>query len=199
MHLTPQNEQLMSENRILRLKPAFRLEWRGQNGQDEAAQSEYDPVKLRDCGCLAIRMRFSVHIGGKPPRARKSLRLKERVVADVVLIERVSRPEIPAIRGQRAGLAAKQRQQSSVQAGPSFVTSDNRVFWSDGMRVDLRRSSRPARIDDPMAVYRRPLGACRSNRRNKQGGRQGRQNGNKSRSWRHLREDAEHVRPNSTG
>jgi hypothetical protein len=30
-HLTPQNHQLMSECRILRLKPAPRLEWRGQD------------------------------------------------------------------------------------------------------------------------------------------------------------------------
>ena len=36
LHLTPQNDQLMSENRILSLKSALRLEWRGQNGQDEA-------------------------------------------------------------------------------------------------------------------------------------------------------------------
>jgi hypothetical protein len=36
LHLTPQNDQLMSENRILCLKSALRLERRGQNGQDEA-------------------------------------------------------------------------------------------------------------------------------------------------------------------
>ena len=63
MHLAPQNDQLMSEHRILCLKPAFRLEWRDQNGQDEAAQSEHDPVRLGDSGCLAIRMRFSIHTG----------------------------------------------------------------------------------------------------------------------------------------
>jgi len=38
LHLTPQNNQLMSEGRILCLKPAPRLEWRGQDGQDEAEQ-----------------------------------------------------------------------------------------------------------------------------------------------------------------
>jgi len=38
LHLTPQNDQLMSENRILCLKLALRLEWRGQNSQDEAEQ-----------------------------------------------------------------------------------------------------------------------------------------------------------------
>ena len=35
LHLTPQNDQLMSENRILCLKSALRLEWRGQDGQYE--------------------------------------------------------------------------------------------------------------------------------------------------------------------
>src|ERR1700740_762922 len=34
-HLAPQNDQLMSEHRILSFKPALRLEWRGQNPQNE--------------------------------------------------------------------------------------------------------------------------------------------------------------------
>jgi hypothetical protein len=33
--LAPQNNQLMSKHRILSLKPDLRLEWRGQDGQDE--------------------------------------------------------------------------------------------------------------------------------------------------------------------
>jgi hypothetical protein len=48
LHLTPQDEQLMSENRILCFKPTLRLEWRGQNGQDEAEQSEHDSTTLGD-------------------------------------------------------------------------------------------------------------------------------------------------------
>jgi hypothetical protein len=36
LHLTPQNDQLMSKRRILCLKPAFRLEWQRQDSQDEA-------------------------------------------------------------------------------------------------------------------------------------------------------------------
>jgi hypothetical protein len=32
---TPQYDQLPSERCILSLKPALRLEWRGQDGQDE--------------------------------------------------------------------------------------------------------------------------------------------------------------------
>jgi hypothetical protein len=36
LNLTPQYDQLTSESRILCLKPALRLEWRGQDGQDEA-------------------------------------------------------------------------------------------------------------------------------------------------------------------
>ena len=31
----PQDNQLMSKNRVLRLKPQLRLEWRGQDGQNE--------------------------------------------------------------------------------------------------------------------------------------------------------------------
>jgi hypothetical protein len=36
LHPAPQDDQLMSERRILCLKPALRLEWQGQDGQDEA-------------------------------------------------------------------------------------------------------------------------------------------------------------------
>src|SRR5258707_5870675 len=39
--LTPQGNQLMSENRILRLKPALRLEWRGQHGQNNPNQRDH--------------------------------------------------------------------------------------------------------------------------------------------------------------
>jgi hypothetical protein len=41
-HLPPQNDQLMSKYRILSLKPAFRLEWRGQRDQNEADQRYHD-------------------------------------------------------------------------------------------------------------------------------------------------------------
>jgi hypothetical protein len=34
-HFTPRNYQLMSERRVLGLKPALRLEWRSQDGQYE--------------------------------------------------------------------------------------------------------------------------------------------------------------------
>jgi hypothetical protein len=37
------HDPMMAERTVLCLKPAFRLEWRGQNRQDEPAQSEHDP------------------------------------------------------------------------------------------------------------------------------------------------------------
>jgi hypothetical protein len=40
-HLAPQNDQLMSKRSILSLKPALRLEWRGQHGQNKANQCEH--------------------------------------------------------------------------------------------------------------------------------------------------------------
>src|SRR6202158_5632143 len=42
-HLAPQDDQLMSEHRILRLKPALRLERRGHNGQNKADQRNHQP------------------------------------------------------------------------------------------------------------------------------------------------------------
>jgi hypothetical protein len=40
-HLAPQDDQLMSEHRILRLKPALRLERRDQHGQNKPIQRDH--------------------------------------------------------------------------------------------------------------------------------------------------------------
>lgn len=48
LHLTRQNDQLMSEKRILSLKSDLRLVWRGQNGQDKVKQSEHCQQTLGD-------------------------------------------------------------------------------------------------------------------------------------------------------
>ncbi len=40
-HLASQNDQLMSEHRILRLKPALRLERRGQHGQNKTDECDH--------------------------------------------------------------------------------------------------------------------------------------------------------------
>ena len=68
--LTPQDEQLMSENRILRLQPALRLERRGQDGQNETEQPDHS-ASLGDSITSSTRIRFSVHtrVGSAPNRA----------------------------------------------------------------------------------------------------------------------------------
>jgi hypothetical protein len=38
----------MAKKQILSRKPALRLEWRGQDGQDEAEQPEHYPLMLGD-------------------------------------------------------------------------------------------------------------------------------------------------------
>jgi hypothetical protein len=48
LHLAPQDDQLMSERCIFRLKPALRLEWRGQDGQHEAQQRNHGAPTLGD-------------------------------------------------------------------------------------------------------------------------------------------------------
>jgi hypothetical protein len=48
LRLTPQNDQLMSDRRILCPKPDLRLEWRGQDGQDETEQGAHYPLTLGD-------------------------------------------------------------------------------------------------------------------------------------------------------
>jgi len=40
MQPTPQDIQLMSKRRVLSFKPQLRLEWRGQDGQNETEKSD---------------------------------------------------------------------------------------------------------------------------------------------------------------
>jgi hypothetical protein len=48
VQLAPQHAQLMSERRVLSFKSGLRLEWRGQNAQDEAEQRDHCALTLGD-------------------------------------------------------------------------------------------------------------------------------------------------------
>jgi hypothetical protein len=60
MQPTPQDNQLMSKHRVLSLKPQLRLEWRGQDGQNETEQTDHS-ASLGDSITASTRIRFSVH------------------------------------------------------------------------------------------------------------------------------------------
>jgi len=66
-HPAPQDDQLMSEHRILRLKPALRLERRGQHGQNKTEQPDHS-ASLGDSIRSSTQIRFSVHTGLPDPR-----------------------------------------------------------------------------------------------------------------------------------
>jgi hypothetical protein len=60
MQLASQNIQLMSKHRVLSFKPQLRLEWRGQDGQNEIEQPNHS-ASLGDSITSSTRMKFSVH------------------------------------------------------------------------------------------------------------------------------------------
>src|ERR1700730_1665920 len=60
----PQDDQLMSEHRILRLKPALRLDRRRQDGQSETQHPDHS-ASLGDSITSSTRIRFSVHTGSR--------------------------------------------------------------------------------------------------------------------------------------
>jgi hypothetical protein len=62
MQPAPQDNQLMSKHRVLSLKPQLRLEWRGQDGQNETEQTDHSE-SLGDSITASTRIRFSVHTG----------------------------------------------------------------------------------------------------------------------------------------
>jgi hypothetical protein len=64
MEPAPQDIQLMSKRRVLSLKPQLRLEWRGQDGQNETEQPDHS-ASLGDSIASSTRIRFSVHTTGK--------------------------------------------------------------------------------------------------------------------------------------
>jgi hypothetical protein len=63
MQPAPQDNQLMSKHRVLSFKPQLRLEWRGQDGQNETEQPDHS-ASLGDSIASSTRIRFSVHTGG---------------------------------------------------------------------------------------------------------------------------------------
>src|SRR6266481_5922711 len=59
MQPTLQDNQLMSKHRVLGFKPQLRLEWRGQDGQNETKQPDHS-ASLGDFITSSTRIRFSV-------------------------------------------------------------------------------------------------------------------------------------------
>src|ERR1700740_2590905 len=59
-HPTPQDDQLMSEHRILSYKPQLRLEWQSQDGQSETEHPDHS-ASLSDSITSSTRIRFSIH------------------------------------------------------------------------------------------------------------------------------------------
>jgi hypothetical protein len=60
MQPTLQDNQLMSKHRVLSFKPQLRLEWRGQDGQNETEQPDHS-ASLGDSITSSTQIRFSVH------------------------------------------------------------------------------------------------------------------------------------------
>src|SRR5260221_6519898 len=75
--LAPQNDQLMLERGIIGLKPDLRLEWRGQDGENETEQPDHS-TSLGDSITSSTRIRFSVHSRGTPRWPGGSCRLSLR-------------------------------------------------------------------------------------------------------------------------
>src|ERR1700751_1486220 len=68
MQPTPQDDQLMSKHRVLGFKPQLRLEWRGQDGQNETEQPDHS-ANLGVSITASTRKRFSVHTASMSSRA----------------------------------------------------------------------------------------------------------------------------------
>src|SRR5229473_209459 len=69
MQPTLQDNQLMSKHGVLGFKPQLRLEWRGQDGQNETEQPDHS-ASLGDSITSSTQIRFSVHtVASTAPQA----------------------------------------------------------------------------------------------------------------------------------
>src|SRR6266481_5070082 len=66
MQPAPQDIQLLSKHRVLSFKPQLRLEWRGQDSQNETEQPDHS-ASSGDSITSSTRIRFSVHTGHIQP------------------------------------------------------------------------------------------------------------------------------------
>jgi hypothetical protein len=72
---TLQDNQLMSKHGVLSFKPQLRLEWRGQNVQNETEQPDHS-ASLGDSITSSTRIRFSVHTGPRIKRRNAKVELQ---------------------------------------------------------------------------------------------------------------------------
>ena len=87
MQTTPQNNQLMSKHRVLRLKPQLRLEWRGQDSKSETEQPDH-AASLGDSITSSTQIGFSAHTTDAPERGGL---LRSSEEAAVMVVERRGR------------------------------------------------------------------------------------------------------------
>ena len=69
LHLTPQNDQLMAENRVFCLKPGLRLEWRGQTARTKRAAESWSADVRRFSRLINADKVFGTHTRRLPQRS----------------------------------------------------------------------------------------------------------------------------------
>jgi hypothetical protein len=92
MEPAPQDIQLMSKHRVLSFKPYLRLEWRGQDGQNETERPDHS-ASLGDSITSSTRIRFSVH---KEPFSAP-VRSADLSLGSIIPILAITRQRLPSI------------------------------------------------------------------------------------------------------
>jgi hypothetical protein len=103
----------MSTHRVLGFKPQLRLEWRGQDGQNETKQPDHT-ASLGDSITSSTRIRFSVHTGLAGNRQRRRHRA---AVAEIDELSEKAITQPPAL------LQNAKRRPSLASRLASFATS----------------------------------------------------------------------------
>src|ERR1700738_220689 len=83
MQPAPQDIQLMSKHRVLSFKPQLRLQWQGQDGQNETEQPDHS-ASLGDSITSSTRIRFSVHTGDRRATGRRFEGILAETMTEIV-------------------------------------------------------------------------------------------------------------------
>src|ERR1700736_4330498 len=153
MQPTLQDNQLMSKHRVLGFKPQLRLEWRGQDGQNETKQPDHS-ASLGDFFTSSTRIRFSVHTTARSSFAPTSFVLLSRAARKIALdrlsLER-SRPD---------NLFPVKSASAATVAVASAASTSARVISAETISGDDRSTSRIMSCASVATARRQPSAAA---------------------------------------
>ena len=150
MRPTPQDIQLMSKHCVLSFKPQRRLEWRGQDGQNETEQPDHS-ASLGDSITSSTRIRFSVHTSAMNERQTygDAVAYSHRLDGAPTVSRSLPKSQIGITKiscgPEHIGMKAKIPAEDTFVVALHLTEVARHELWSNGRPVRSRKVTRPIR------------------------------------------------------